>query len=118
MTIAMIPPVQTVLSLWHGHIPVNRTMTGRAGRTMWQIVADVAFERDVSEGDLIGPSRARWISHPRQEAMWCAYQERRANGTRVYSLPSIGKFFGGRDHTTVLHAIRAHEKRMKAKVAA
>lgn len=108
---------QTVLSLWHGHIPVNRTMSGRIGRTMAQIVADVAFERDVSEGDLIGPSRARWISHPRQEAMWRCYEEHRANGLRVYSLPSIGRFFGGRDHTTVLHGIRAHEKRIKGRAA-
>lgn len=29
-----------------------------------------------------------------------------------YSLPTIGRWFGGRDHTTVLHGVRAHEARL------
>jgi chromosomal replication initiation ATPase DnaA len=32
----------------------------------------------------------------------------------MQSLPAIGRFFGGFDHTTVLHAIRAVERRMAA----
>jgi chromosomal replication initiation ATPase DnaA len=109
---------ETVLSLWHGRIPKNRTYTGRIGRTIAQIAADVALKHDVTVDDLIGPARTRWISHARQELMWFAYEERRADGTRVYSLPSIGKYLGGRDHTTVLHGILAHERRVKVNVAA
>lgn len=113
----MMTPPNTVLSLWHGHIPIGTTLTGRRGRTISAIIADVAFMHDLSVGDIIGPSRARYVSLARQEAMWSAYQERRTNGMRVYGLQSIGEALGGRDHTTVLHGIRQHEARMKPKVA-
>ncbi len=42
---------------------------------------------------------------PRQEAMWRCCKE------TDQSLPAIGRFFGGFDHTTVMHACRAHEAR-------
>lgn len=47
------------------------------------------------------------FSHPRQAAMYLA-----VNLTR-HSLKRIGYYFGGRDHSTVLWAIRAVEKRME-----
>ena len=45
--------------------------------------------------------RSRAIAYPRQIAMYLARQ------LTDYSLPEIGEYFGGRDHTTVMHA---HEK--------
>lgn len=78
----------------------------------------MAYENDLSVKDLVGLGRHRSISSVRQEAMWRAYEERTSDGRRVYSLPQIGAYLGGRDHTTVLHGIRQHEKRMKARVAA
>lgn len=48
--------------------------------------------------DLVSPSRRRTVTRPRQTAMALAKELTRA------SLPEIGAAFGGRDHTTVLHA--------------
>ena len=47
--------------------------------------------------------RTRSVARPRQAAMWLAKQ------LTTRSLPDIGKRFGGRDHTTVLHAVRRIE---------
>jgi len=53
--------------------------------------------------DLISERRNRSIARPRQAAMWLAKQ------LTTRSLPDIGRRFGGRDHTTVLHAVRRIE---------
>jgi chromosomal replication initiator protein len=53
--------------------------------------------------DLHSPERARRVARPRQVAMYLS----RKLTTR--SLPEIGRRFGGRDHTTVLHACRRIE---------
>ena len=53
--------------------------------------------------DFYSPQRARRVARPRQVAMYLA----RKLTTR--SLPEIGRRFGGRDHTTVLHACRRIE---------
>lgn len=50
--------------------------------------------------DLVSAKRARQIVRPRQVAMFLAKQ------LTTLSLPSIGRAFGGRDHTTVIHAIQ------------
>ena len=50
-------------------------------------------------------AREPCLSHPRQVAMYLARKL-----TRM-STPDIGRRFGGRDHSTVIHAIRAVEKR-------
>lgn len=77
-----------------------------AGR---DIAAEVAALYALTLADLFGPARAKAISHPRQHAMW----EVRRRAPHL-SLPQIGRLFGGRDHTTVLHGIRAHEARQAA----
>ena len=53
--------------------------------------------------DLIGPTRKREITVPRQIAM---YLTREMTGM---SLPQIGSVFGGRDHTTVMHSCKTVE---------
>lgn len=70
-----------------------------------EIKAAVAEEYGVTVLDIESDRRARECAWPRQTAMWLA---RRATAR---SLPDIGRFFGGRDHTTVIFAIRAVEKR-------
>jgi chromosomal replication initiator protein len=55
------------------------------------------------QADLISERRNRAIARPRQAAMWLAKQ------LTTRSLPDIGRRFGGRDHTTVLHAVRRIE---------
>ena len=57
----------------------------------------------MKQADLISERRNRAVARPRQAAMWLA----KTLTTR--SLPDIGRRFGGRDHTTVLHAVRRIE---------
>lgn len=62
----------------------------------------------VSAADLIGPSRAQHIAYARQ-AVCYALREQTA-----LSLVEIGKLLGGRDHTTIRHAVQAAEQRAVA----
>ncbi|MGH2915742.1 MAG: helix-turn-helix domain-containing protein, partial [Solirubrobacteraceae bacterium] len=60
----------------------------------------------LSDEELTSPSRASRVAWPRQVAMYLARELTDA------SLPSIGREFGGRDHTTVLHACRRAATRL------
>ena len=62
---------------------------------------------NVPKADLLSARRARSIVRPRQVGMYLA----KTLTTR--SLPEIGRRFGGRDHSTVLHAVRKIESLMK-----
>ncbi len=53
---------------------------------------------NIKLSDIKGKKRSRAIVYPRQVAMYLA------RDLTDYSLPEIGGFFGGRDHTTVMHA--------------
>jgi chromosomal replication initiator protein len=55
-------------------------------------------------GDMLSARRARAVARPRQVAMYLTKQ------LTPRSLPEIGRKFGGRDHTTVMHAIRRIEE--------
>jgi chromosomal replication initiator protein len=63
----------------------------------------VARQYNVSRADLLSPRRAASVVRPRQLAMYLA------KALTMRSLPEIGRRFGGRDHTTVLHAVRKIE---------
>jgi chromosomal replication initiator protein len=54
----------------------------------------------IKVADMYSQKRTRAIARPRQIAMWLARE------LTPHSLPEIGEAFGGRDHTTVLHACR------------
>ena len=54
----------------------------------------------IKVADMYSKKRTRVIARPRQVAMWLAKE------LTPMSLPAIGEAFGGRDHTTVLHACR------------
>nr|WP_238858259.1 chromosomal replication initiator protein DnaA [Faunimonas pinastri] len=64
----------------------------------------VAGHYNVSKNDLLSARRTRTIVRPRQIAMYLA------KTMTPRSFPEIGKRFGGRDHTTVLHAVRKVEE--------
>lgn len=68
--------------------------------TVENIQKTVAEYHNIRLADLSGTSRSRSIARPRQVAMALAKE------LTSKSLPEIGKAFGGRDHTTVLHACR------------
>jgi len=54
--------------------------------------------------DMIGPKRVRTLARPRQIAMYLA------KNMTSRSLPEIGRRFGGRDHTTVMHGVKKIEE--------
>jgi len=73
---------------------VNRQITVEG------IQKTVAEYFKIKVADLFSKKRTRVIVRPRQIAMWLA------KNLTSQSYPSIGEHFGGRDHTTVLHAVR------------
>ncbi len=72
------------------------------------IIEAVSRYYDVKLTDLLSKRRHKSIALPRQVCMWLARRHTR------YSLEEIGGYFGGRDHTTVMHAIRSIDTRCKA----
>jgi chromosomal replication initiator protein len=74
--------------------------------TVEEIQRRVAEHYNIRLSDLLGPKRLRQIARPRQIAMWLAKQ------LTTRSLPEIGRRFGGRDHTTVMHGVRRIEALM------
>jgi chromosomal replication initiator protein len=64
---------------------------------------------DLKFSDMKIKKRSRAIAYPRQIAMYLARQR------TDYSLPEIGEYFGGRDHTTVMHAYEKIKDDLKEK---
>lgn len=76
--------------------------------TLDDIQQKVAAHYGIKLADLRGQSRARVVARPRQIAMYLCKH------LTTKSLPDIGRAFEGRDHTTVLHAVRKVEELMRA----
>ena len=73
--------------------------------TIEDIVRKVSQVTRITEKDIVGKSRKKEIAQARQTAMYLC---------RILldiSLNNIGVYFGGRDHTTVIHAIRRTEEK-------
>ena len=70
----------------------------KKGVNFKQIIQSVADFYDVNMQDIINRSRRKDIVRPRQVAMYLMREELQA------SFPSIGEQFGGRDHSTAMHA--------------
>lgn len=88
-----------MMSMWKGPIKVRYTMH--------EILDDVSMMYGVSVADLRGPARTKGIAHARQHAMYLMAQQPHL------SLPQIGRYLN-RDHTTILHGVRAHKARAEA----
>ena len=87
----------------YGNIVVHELFT-----PPWKRIAcEVAAKHQVSMTDLFSARRDQMVVRARHEIFWrCRYET-------TMSLPQIGKRFGDRDHTTVLHGIRKHTQRME-----
>ncbi|MCB1368736.1 MAG: chromosomal replication initiator protein DnaA [Rhodobacteraceae bacterium] len=72
--------------------------------TIDEIIRKVADHYNLRLSDMLSPRRARSVARPRQVAMFLA------KTLTSKSLPEIGRRFGGRDHTTVIHAVRKIEE--------
>jgi chromosomal replication initiator protein len=68
--------------------------------TIEEIQKRVAEHYNIRLSEMYSARRARAVARPRQVAMYLAKQ------LTARSLPEIGRKFGGRDHTTVMHAVR------------
>ena len=68
--------------------------------TIEEIQKRVASHFNIRTSDMHSARRARSVARPRQVAMYLAKQ------LTARSLPEIGRKFGGRDHTTVMHAVK------------
>ena len=74
--------------------------------TVEEIQRKVSEHYNIRLSDMIGPKRVRNYARPRQIAMYLAKK------MTSRSLPEIGRRFGGRDHTTVMHGVRRIEELM------
>ncbi|MEO1548831.1 MAG: chromosomal replication initiator protein DnaA [Pseudomonadota bacterium] len=72
--------------------------------TIEEIMRKVADHYNLRMADLLSPRRSRSVARPRQVAMFLS------KTLTSKSLPEIGRRFGGRDHTTVIHAVRKVEE--------
>jgi chromosomal replication initiator protein len=75
-------------------------------RSLTQIQDAACQHFGLSAEELLSASRTARVTWPRQVAMYLARE------LTTESLPAIGRHFGGRDHTTVLHALRRTEARI------
>ena len=69
-----------------------------------EIQRKVSDHYNIRLSDMIGPKRTRCYARPRQVAMYLCKQ------MTSRSLPEIGRRFGGRDHTTIMHGVRRIEE--------
>lgn len=115
-------PTQTILSsmetLAGGGCPrieprhvtdiIAGTASSRSRPSIRKIVSTTARHYGLPVTEMLGPSRHKNIANARSTAIYLA---RRLTGK---SLVEIGTFFGGRDHTTVLHSIRITRRRAES----
>lgn len=92
-------PPRVMLSLWRGLIAVPVSAP-----TVAEIQEEVARYFRLSKLDMVSERKARAVARPRQIAMWLCKR------LTARSLPDIGRRFGDRDHTTVIHAVRRVEE--------
>lgn len=74
--------------------------------TLQNIIDTVTTFYSVKLSDLQSKRRYKSITQPRQVCMWLARRHTR------FSLEEVGRYFGGRDHTTVMHSIRTVDHRI------
>ena len=89
---------------------LGETVTPEQKRITVQAIIDAVTKYyGVRTADLQGKRRHKSIAFPRQVCMYLARRHTR------YSLEEVGGYFGGRDHTTVLHAVRTGHRRRRGR---
>lgn len=97
------PTKESVTAVLANYQPV----TTRKSVTPREIITCVAKFYDISIDDVLGKSREKRLSYPRQIIMYLLRHDLNM------SFPAIGQELGGRDHTTAIHAATKIEKQMK-----
>ena len=85
----------------------DRMAAGNAQVTVQSIIEVVGRYYGVKPVDILSRKKTKSVAVPRQVGMWFARKLTR------YGLKEIGGYFGGRDHSTVLHAIRSVDDRRR-----
>ena len=93
-----------MLSIWRGNVELTTQQRHQLAK---KAIQDVAEFYTVSVDRMMSYDSHKDISAIRTEAMWKA---RKLSGLS-YTL--LGKLFSGRNHTTIVHAVRAYEERMR-----
>lgn len=78
-------------------------------RNLLRLLDEICDRRGVLVDEVCGRGKSLSVARARQELWWCI----RNHQDRSYSYVEIARLFG-RDHTTVHHGIRAHQKRTGA----
>ncbi len=91
--------IDTARQLLHDLLKVNERRV-----TVEEIQKKVAEYFNIRLNDMVSIRRSRMVARPRQVAMYLSKTH------TPKSLPEIGRLFGGRDHTTVMHAIKKIEE--------
>ena len=81
------------------------TESGEPALTMREIAQIVCRKHGCTISDLKSERRHKNLVQARHEAFYLARM------TTIQSYPQIGRFFGGRDHSTVVHGVRKHAER-------
>ena len=79
--------------------------------TVEEIQKKVSEYFNIKLSDMVSIRRSRVVARPRQVAMYLS------KTSTPKSLPEIGKLFGGRDHTTVIHAVKKVEQLCEIDIA-
>jgi len=108
-----------VLSLWRGPI---QAFAAPGCIKISQSVLDAEIDyvcqaHKVTRKELMSPERRRQVSHARFELCWRLRNHKWPLGGYKYSLPEIGRALG-RDHTSVIHALRRWEQMQVNRIAA
>jgi chromosomal replication initiator protein len=103
--------VATILETQHQiqikHSDISMASINAKGKTMQEVIDSVAHYFHISNEDLVGPARKKEIMTPRQVCMYLIKRE------LDHSYEKIGEVFGGRNHSTVLHAFNTISKKIK-----
>lgn len=89
---------------------VHQRKAGPLGQAIIDAVA-AAFELEPKQ--IVGPSRASYIVSARFVACKILREQEWADGSKRFSFPHIGSFLGGRDHSTIIHAVEIFEDRAR-----
>jgi chromosomal replication initiator protein len=102
---AMLDGIDIDLALTKKSIGNQVKLNGPAQLTIQDILDTVSGYYGLKLTDLLSKRRHKSVSLPRQIGMYLARKHTR------FSLGEIGGYFGGRDHTTVMHAVRSIDGR-------
>lgn len=100
--VVAMPPVDTNRSVAEDRAVPS---TDRRPPTVRRVIGATARCHGLTPQDIMGPSRSRRVAQARAVAMYLA------RTLTSGSLEAIGRAFGGRDHTTVLHGVRMTQER-------